>query len=617
MSFRGRLTLFFVAIVVLPMVAVAVLVVQVTDDSANGKADARLATGLEVARQIYDRALLRAPEEVDELANEPLVPAAMRAANETYLGKIARREVAGGAAARVAFYGAGGELLAEAGSDDALARSRRPIDDSGPVGEIEVAMLTPEGYTRQVTELTEVGATLVDDAGLLASTVELGEAELPAGPGATTVEAAERSFRAAGLRLEGATPGARLVLSTPAGEGFVARVPEVVIALAVFFALATFLIFVVVRMLQGQIASMLDAARRIGSGDFSKQVPVEGNDELAGLAREFNKMSEQLDRQMHQLQHQKEELDQSVRRIGEAFASGLDREALLEIVVETALAACDAERGQILLAGHPDPEAVVGEPRGEEWDAALAEASSRAIADSALAEASRGDVVAVAHPLVRPGEELDALGTMAIARKGKPFDANEREVLRYLIGQASVSVENIGLHERVSEQAVTDALTGLANNRRLREWMDLESQRLARFGGELSLLMLDVDDFKQVNDTYGHLQGDEVLRTLGRLLREESRGIDEPARYGGEEFVLALPETPKEGALEVAERVRERIAATSIDGVDGNPALKVTASIGVATMPTDGEDPTSLVAAADAALYEAKRSGKNRVVAAG
>ena len=136
-------------------------------------------------------------------------------------------------------------------------------------------------------------------------------------------------------------------------------------------------------------------------------------------------------------------------------------------------------------------------------------------------------------------------------------------MLRYLIGQASISVENIGLHERVAEQAVTDALTGLPNNRRFHELIERETQRLGRFGGELSLILLDIDDFKRVNDTFGHLQGDEVLRALGAFLQLESRGVDEPARYGGEEFVLALPETPKGGAVEVAERIRERIETTS------------------------------------------------------
>ena len=193
--------------------------------------------------------------------------------------------------------------------------------------------------------------------------------------------------------------------------------------------------------------------------------------------------------------------------------------------------------------------------------------------------------------------------------------AADREVLRYLIGQAAVSVENIGLHEAVAEQAMTDELTGLANNRHFRVWIEQETARLGRFGGELSLVMLDIDNFKQVNDVHGHLQGDDVLETIGRVMRIESRGVDESARYGGEEFVLALPETPKQGAVEVAERVRERIEATEVPGVNGNAPVRVTASIGVATMPADGTDPQSLVAAADTALYAAKRAGRNLAVA--
>jgi diguanylate cyclase (GGDEF)-like protein len=202
---------------------------------------------------------------------------------------------------------------------------------------------------------------------------------------------------------------------------------------------------------------------------------------------------------------------------------------------------------------------------------------------------------------------------MSIARTGSPFSDDEREVLRYLIGQTAISIENIGLHERVAEQAVTDELTGIGNYRHFSEWIEREFARVARFGGELSLILIDIDDFKVINDTHGHQQGDRVLEEVGRVLRLESRGADEAARYGGEEFVLALPETGPESALEVAERVRRRIEALTIPAVAGGNPIRITVSLGIATVPDDGTDTTSLMAAADAALYRAKAGGKNRV----
>src|SRR5439155_22809533 len=114
------------------------------------------------------------------------------------------------------------------------------------------------------------------------------------------------------------------------------------------------------RMLGGQVRTMLDAARGIGRGDFSRKVPVVGSDEMAGLASEFNKMSDRLSAQMEELRRQQVEIDRSVRRIGEAFASGLDRETLLQVVVETALGACGAQYGTIALSGHDAAEAEAG-----------------------------------------------------------------------------------------------------------------------------------------------------------------------------------------------------------------------------------------------------------------
>lgn len=134
---------------------------------------------------------------------------------------------------------------------------------------------------------------------------------------------------------------------------FFTQRPFVAAALVALFAVAVVFIVLLVRALQGQIGAMLGAAKRIGRGDFSRKVPAEGDDEMAGLAREFNRMSDKLSEQMAELRRQRAELEQSIRRIGEAFAHGLDREAVLEIIAETALAACEAESSRIVLTGAP------------------------------------------------------------------------------------------------------------------------------------------------------------------------------------------------------------------------------------------------------------------------
>jgi diguanylate cyclase (GGDEF)-like protein len=178
-----------------------------------------------------------------------------------------------------------------------------------------------------------------------------------------------------------------------------------------------------------------------------------------------------------------------------------------------------------------------------------------------------------------------------------------------------VALENARLHRLVEEQARVDSLTDLANRRRLEETLRSELARAARFGGDLTFVLADLDNFKQVNDRYGHPAGDEVLQAFARVLEGAVRESDVAGRWGGEEFALVLTGTDAEGGAQLAERARVAFEAMRLRTPAGE-SLPVTASFGVAASAGNAEFET-LVAAADSALYRAKRAGKNRVETAG
>ncbi|TAK90583.1 MAG: diguanylate cyclase [Burkholderiaceae bacterium] len=167
--------------------------------------------------------------------------------------------------------------------------------------------------------------------------------------------------------------------------------------------------------------------------------------------------------------------------------------------------------------------------------------------------------------------------------------------------------------ERYRELSITDALTGLYNSRHFWEQLNLEMERAQRYGTPLSLILLDVDHFKQLNDTYGHLVGDHVLGTLGSVIRRNLRSPDSAYRYGGEEFALILPETSLEGALATAERLRTEFALSPLSGDLGCKGLTSTVSIGV-TNHGANDTPHSFVKRADQAVYDAKHRGRDTVV---
>ncbi|HEV8253757.1 MAG TPA: sensor domain-containing diguanylate cyclase [Vicinamibacteria bacterium] len=206
------------------------------------------------------------------------------------------------------------------------------------------------------------------------------------------------------------------------------------------------------------------------------------------------------------------------------------------------------------------------------------------------------------------------LGALVLTGRRGAFDAAAHRVLGLLANQAAAALSTIGLLERIKELAVRDGLTGLYNRRAFSDLLGQAIAREERQSGRFALLLLDLDHFKKLNDTFGHPAGDAALRCAAQVLDRLVRKGDQSARYGGEEFAVILPGADEAGALKLAERVRE--ALEKEQPVFEGARLAVTASLGAAVWPQDGADGEALLAAADRALYAAKEAGRNRTVAA-
>ena len=409
MSFRLRLTLFFVLIVVLPIVALVVLVSQVASDSASGKVDARLSAGLRTATTVYDGAQedsgRAAGRIANQIASDPQATATVRSGGAAELHSVAAGFVGSGVAA-VRIVAADG-TAARAGSGRPVAVASVDLTDGGSsAGSVAAASLSSTQLLDEVQRATGEQAALVGPRGPLSGTLPVEAGSLPDSGESTTLDGGDGDLRVTATEPLGPEQ-VRIALFAPAGgEGFLSSRPKVAIALLVFLFLAIGAVILLVRSLQGQIREMLSAARRIGGGDFSGEVPVSGNDEMAGLASEFNKMSGRLAEQMDQLRRQRLEIEKSVRRVGEAFASGLDRQALLAILVETAVGTCEADYGLVALSGHVGSEAEGGSGTEAVQEAALT-AEQRALREAGPVEVEQDGAYAFASSLGRIGQTAD------------------------------------------------------------------------------------------------------------------------------------------------------------------------------------------------------------------
>jgi diguanylate cyclase (GGDEF)-like protein len=241
-------------------------------------------------------------------------------------------------------------------------------------------------------------------------------------------------------------------------------------------------------------------------------------------------------------------------------------------------------------------------------DAMVIIITSHASLDSAVATLRAGAY----DYIFKPFEDLDLITEVVNRAMDKIALLHENRTLVENLEQSNLRMEET--NETLRELAIRDGLTGLFNHRHFKDVLDREVTRASRYERPMCLLMLDVDHFKDYNDTNGHPAGDEVLKTLSGIITTRLRDVDISARYGGEEFAILLPETDMSAGKVLAEEIRAQVESHGFDGQDTQPLGTVSVSIGVAEYPRDSEDASSLLKKADEALYRAKSEGRNRVV---
>lgn len=237
---------------------------------------------------------------------------------------------------------------------------------------------------------------------------------------------------------------------------------------------------------------------------------------------------------------------------------------------------------------------------------------------SKLTQAGFASLVVAPLNRIERGGRRKSIGLIAaLTKQRRDFSSYELGLLTSYSRQTAMLIDNARLYKRVEALAIRDGLTNLFNHRHFQEVLEREVKNAERTGSPLGLIILDIDNFKKFNDTYGHPEGDRVLRTVADILLDNTRGKDVVARYGGEEFVIILPETSRQGAMTVAQTIRQKVESYSFSSHNPSQAsIGMSITGGVALFPENARTAKELIVAADNALFLGKRNGKNQVVSA-
>jgi diguanylate cyclase (GGDEF)-like protein len=630
------LTLAFVVVVLFPLVVGAILVSRAFPEALGSRQTAAVESSTrlvgELLRDYCDRA--RTTAEAAGRAATANTPAEAEAAGAS----LVQRGLADG----IRVTGQGGRVVVSTGS-----LPTTPADCAGGRADTAhlaavVPLLTSRGEVVGSSVASfDVTRTLLPR---LASTLGDSEVVLLAGDGTPVASTRalprdvlrqtlrhvggvrENGWVAAGLVSGAGQPFAVVVAQRSAeGPGLLVDAGLVIlVALVAAVAIAV----ISARATTRPLEVLNEAAARVAAGDLSTLIEVTSRDEIGRLAQTFNDMTEDLRTYVGQLEASRDELQNGLARLGETLAGSHDLDRILHVVLESAMASTRATGGMVMLLTPGRDQLVLAAAQGVEVPLDLRLPVGKGITGSVATtgEPVRGRVghgpgelwpaqgeptgtSCIAVPLKSSGTVIGVLDLFGSALPGG-FDDSDLATMRTFAAQATVAVDNVLLHEEAQRLSITDGLTGLWNYRYFTMSVTKEIERASRFGRPLALLMLDLDHFKAVNDSFGHQRGDAVLVELAGRIRAEARDVDTVARYGGEEIVVVLPETDEAGARQAAERFCSAVRRRPF-GEPGSPPIRLTISAGVAVYPGHGSSASALLAAADAALYESKRAGRD------
>ena len=747
MTLRGRLTTAFLVVVLGPVLLGAIFVSGTLTTVNRHRSEEQLNLAANAVRTSVGALCrqLRAAAEAVAVVTEPTARAG-----------IAGQVVARGLAAGVLITDDRGETAhqtlgapplpwADCAAADpghqpvsALAVWVELRDDGGAViGSVAAAQLIDAAFLTRLAAAIGVAVTLLSDVGTAGGPVTSTESpgvrdSVVAAAGRVHGDGIVETESGRYVRRVGQAPGQPLplVLSVQSGQ---AQGRYLLLVATVLLAgiLAVLAAWRLARVTTRPLAELATAVARVAAGDLTARAPVHAPDEIGRLASTFNRMTRETQAYVQALTTSRDQLRGHLAVLGDTLSSTHDLHRILQVILQTALAATGARAGVVLLldqttgtlvgqcaeglderwpartespdrgtgspdagTGSPDgstatPSAGVPSSAGTQLSAGIPASTvtpaggepSTGVDPTALriplgvgllglvaatgepqrgrvhpdgsplsgfeprcetyvavpfsAPAGGGDLPFVA-PLPRSGggapgptAPVAALGVLALYDRlgSDEFDDTDLVTLRTFAGHAAVAVDNVRVHEEAQRLSLTDPLTGLWNYRYLKESIRREVERASRFGRMLSVLALDLDRFKEVNDTYGHAAGDAVLAEFARRVRGALREVDLAFRQGGEEFVVLLPETDSRGAATVAERLGAAVRDTPI-AVEPHPGaskaaarsrIPVTVSIGIAVFPDHATTGAQVLDAADDALYAAKAAGRDtyRVAVAG